>query len=376
MNNATSSIVYKYSITLTYNYNGKDVVIDHINLPIFAMYRDYVNQNRPVIYATVNVDKRMLADMIENVNKKYIVCNIDKIAISPEYLDDTDKMDKSPRIRILQEQFIYATPSTNESADDEIVYGGNEEREDIFISAMVGLISPSTLKYNTREYGNAHYHNTKVSDVILHNCNHIPKLVYQPVEMNPEVTNTVPAKSTSEFIANLFLKYKFYKTGYRLFYDYDYTYLLSNSGVPVKCRGEEISSIIFNIHDTSEDESKIKGMVTNTYDAYHVIDLDNRDVEPLDTKDVVDVADDIEQASIDGIIETRSKKEIDMLYIVKEGLDTNQFTINKEYFVDHYNKLDNRRGRFILLSKKDLYSKEGEYYKVNTVLVLKFIKYE
>lgn len=369
--------VYKYNIEMIYEYQGKPVKFKFQQMPIISAYRDFINHNRPMMYVQLRVDKRMLDDMVKNVKSKYVTFIMEKIAIDIKDIDNVEKIKTLPRIEVFKDQFLYITPSSEINTKEETEYGGdNKDRKDMWTNVIIGLMHPKTISNNETTVLNTYYKKTKATDAILHRCEKVSKLVLEPIHNNVIVDNVPSCNTISDFLWTLYCKYAFYKTPYRLFFDYKYSYIISNSGNLVKRKGEQIYTAIFKVHSNEDVHSKIKGMETNYKKKHYFIDIDAIDIEPLEEKLVENRITDITRSAVRGLEPyTHSNKEkVDVIFIVKEGLDTNEFSINKEYFIDNYHKLDNKRGIFILVAKKDIYSRDGEFYKVNTVFTMKFVK--
>lgn len=369
--------IYRYNIELVYEYKGKDIKFRHEQISLATSSRDYVHENRPQTFFAMSVDKNVLDDMILNRNKKHIRFTLEKIAIDPEDINKPEKIKKLPRVRVYQDNFMYIIQSSGINTANEIDYGGdNQNRKDLWVDIMIGIMHPNTIKYNKINAKFGFFHNVTASDAILLRCRQIPNLILEPLDRNPRVNNTPTLTVISEFLELLYKKYKFYSTGYRLFYDYDYSYIVSNAGVHTKRKGELINSVILRIKDSAKAKSKFEGMITDSKKKLHIVDVDSINIEPLENNTVEKSVSNMVTWALrndDNYYNHNNDMDIDMLYVTKSDLDTNDFTINKEYFIDNYHKLNHKRGRFILVSKKDLYVREGDFYRVNTTLIFKFV---
>lgn len=372
--------IYRYHMELAYEYQGKEVKFKHQQVSTMLAKRDYIYANRPEMFFNISVDKNVLDDMILNRNKKTIRFTLDKISVDPEDINNNDKIKKLPRVRVFQDNFIYIIQSAAINTATEIDYGGdNKDRKDMWTQVMIGIMNPKTIKYNKIDSKFGFFHNVTASDAILLRCRGIPNLILEPLDRNPIVNNMPTFKVISGFLELLYKKYNFYNSGYRLFYDYDFSYIVSNSGYYTKHKGELIKSVILRVKDSINPKSKFEGMITDTKKKTHIIDVDAVNIEPLENNTVENSVNDVVSWALrndDNYYKYNNDVKIDLIYVSKSDLDTNDLTINKEYFIDNYHKLKHKRGRFILISKNDVYSREGEFFRINTTLCFKFVGFK
>lgn len=372
--------IYLYYMELAYEYKGKEIKLKNQQVSTMLAKRDYIHANRPEMFFNISIDKHVLDDMILNRNKKNIRFTLEKIIVDAEDISNNELIKKQPRVRVFQDNFMYVVQSASINTAEEVDYGGdNKDRKDLWVSVMIGIHSPKTLRYNKISSRFGFFHNVTASDAILLRCKGIPNLIMEPMDKNPRVNNVPSCSTISEFLEILYRKYKFYNHGYRLFYDYDFSYIVSNAGVHTKYKGELINSVIIRVKNSLDPKSKYEGMITDRKKSVHIVDVDAINIEPLENNTVdksVQEALSWALRSDDNYYEYGNDMDVDLLYVNKGDIDTNDFTINKEYFIDNYHKLKNKRGRFILISKNDIYRREGDFFRVSTVMVFKFIGFK
>lgn len=376
--------VYKYTIKLIYHYKNKNIEFNSNHINTVVIDRDYTRTNRPKMYVSLNIDKRILNNMINHISKKMITVIINKIAIPSNEVDNIESYKKKPRTTVIHDQFNYYISSSMKSQTESLDYLGddNKDRKDLYVPVMIGLIHPETIKSNELINTDVtqYYFDTRVTDTILHRFEKVPKLLLQPIDNNMVINQAYITSKLSEFIEMLYNKYKFYKTPYRLFFDYNCAYLVASDGKLTRRKGDVINSIIFEAHHTEDIKSKRQGSHIDEKKKIMHINLDPNDIDEFDNKIIDRSVDNLKEQSIKHITILKdikpTKDRLELVYINCKDLDSDLLTINKEFFVDNYEELNKRRGRFIMNSKQDLYYRSGEYFGINTIVGLKFIKLE
>ena len=374
---------YKYNIFLTYMKDNISLDIKSDKLLTLTIEYDYDRKNMPIILLRANLDKNLIDHMINNKNK-IIVLNISKYKES-----DTIKINKT----FIQDEFFYFLDN-NVNYNEDIDYGGeNTNAEDITKIITIGLIKKDSVLKN-KMLINGVYNDTSILDMICSRFTHT-KLIIEPFE-NKKIDNIIitPMESLTKFINYIDNEYTLYDTQYRLFHDFNKSYLVKD---------EKYNTVYININNTISKESKVEGMredkdakayIVNIDPSNMNIAVDNSTTLSYNEIIAVDSEGNSKSVSLNSNVDgnryriTRLnndnldkldnvKNNIDfgntIINIIKEQLDSEVFTINKEFFINCYDKLKDKSGKYLLVSKKEIYVKEVEDFQMTTILTLKKI---
>ena len=383
---------YRYDIEFTYIYKNKEKVFDITNIKSLMIDYDYDNKNMPVMLIKISIDKNIIDDMIEHCNDKEVILNV--------YKFDNSSTTKLKEVYISDSFMYFMSKETN---DNKVLDYSDftEDSEDIFKTITIGLVKKELLTNNKRII-NEVFHNTSLVNILVKNMQHM-KLLIEPLHNNKYIDSIIipPTNSITNYIKYIDNIHSLYNTKYRLFYDFDMTYLLSSSGNIVKSNKDHIYTFIININNTVEEISKSQG-VRKENDTF-IIDMDAVDVTTYEEDNTEKSYTTILGVDVNGnVIETPIKnqnlsdsvrieryvdgnsKAIDnlkseinnkslYLTLIKTELDASAITINKQYIVKNLDKLDYNDGQFILASKKELYIPDNDNYILTSILTLRQI---
>lgn len=383
---------YRYDIEFTYIYKNKEKIFDITNIKSLMIDYDYDNKNMPVMLIKISIDKNIIDDMIEHCNDKEVILNV--------YKFDNSSTTKLKEVYISDSFMYFMSKETN---DNKVLDYSDftEDSEDIFKTITIGLVKKELLTNNKRII-NEVFHNTSLVNILVKNMQHM-KLLIEPLHNNKYIDSIIipPTNSITNYIKYIDNIHSLYNTKYRLFYDFDMTYLLSSSGNIVKSNKDHIYTFIININNTVEEISKSQG-VRKENDTF-IIDMDAVDVTTYEEDNTEKSYTTILGVDVNGnVIETPIKnqnlsdsvrieryvdgnsKAIDnlkseinnkSLYVtlIKTELDASTITINKQYVIKNLDKLDYNDGQFILASKKELYIPDNDNYILTSILTLRQI---
>ena len=383
---------YRYDIEFTYIYKNKEKIFDITNIKSLMIDYDYDNKNMPVMLIKISIDKNIIDDMIEHCNDKEVILNV--------YKFDNSSTTKLKEVYISDSFMYFMSKETN---DNKVLDYSDftEDSEDIFKTITIGLVKKELLTNNKRII-NEVFHNTSLVNILVKNMQHM-KLLIEPLHNNKYIDSIIipPTNSITNYIKYIDNIHSLYNTKYRLFYDFDMTYLLSSSGNIVKSNKDHIYTFIININNTVEEISKSQG-VRKENDTF-IIDMDAVDVTTYEEDNTEKSYTTILGVDVNGnVIETPIKnqnlsdsvrieryvdgnsKAIDnlkseinnkSLYVtlIKTELDASAITINKQYIVKNLDKLDYNDGQFILASKKERYIPDNDNYILTSILTLRQI---
>lgn len=383
--------IYKYSITIEYELE-KDNIIKYSTNRIHNLLidYDYINKNMPVLYLKAAIDKNVLDDMKKNIGKKTLILTVNK------YLKDV-----KPRIekKYIKDEFVYFLDN-NVNTRQDLDYSKKEIEEGKELHELVTIgLAKLDLINNNKKIINEVFLNTSPINMICKNLSHM-KLLIEPLTNNKIMKRLIipPLDTVTKFIKYLDDNQSLYSTKYRLFYDFDKTYLLSSSGNKVESKDEEFSSVIINIHDTIDKDSKKEGIKIDKKNKTYILEADSVDTNVLENvhtnisiNNILAIGHDGETKNVDiksanskiknvKIARFRNdnlnkineyKRDVEnkiSININKSDLDSSIFTINKEYNIRNFKNLKDKDGKYLLNRKRDIFIREGEEFKLVNLL--------
>lgn len=376
---------YRYSMTLDYDYNGTQVNLDSTNISNVVIDYDYDNHNMPTIVITANIDKNIVDDMIANCKTKVLNFTIYK------YLSNSSQQLKE---KYISGQFIYFTSNDDLNNNSTLDYSTTtSDSKDIYRKITLGLMMQSLIDNNKITINDV-IETATLSSTILHYFGKL-NLLLEPVNNYPISSFVIPAiNSRSKLISFLDNAFNLYDNKYRLFYDFNRTYLLSSSGNAVQTKDESITSIIIKADDTTIDESKLQGM--DNQGTCYMIDVNADDIHYYEdnattrTNSAIMAIGSNGDYSVSGtgdkykIIRVNndnvSKSQIEQsdvdntsfaITLMKTELDTSVLTINKEYRIQNYDKLQDKDGKFLLSRKREVYTQDNGDYVLSNILTFR-----
>lgn len=375
---------YRYSISLRYLYNNKEVEFDNTNIHHVIVDYDYDNKNMPVIFITASIDKNVLDDMILNSSSKTLTLQISK------FINNTQFKIKENYIK---GQFIYFLSNevnTNKSLDYST---DTANSKDMYKRVTIGLIKKELVDNNKKLTVN-NVVTGSLTSIVLYYLQHMPLLLEPMNDIHLNNFIIPPINSVSKLIHYLDDNFNLYNNKYRLFYDFDLTYLLSSNGQPIQHQNETINTVVININDTIKEDSKLQGMDIQN-NAYLIeVDANNihyeQDKATNITMDKIMTIDSEGNYSVTGegtktkIVRTTNnnlnkghiqKTEIDntsfIITILKTELDSSVLTINKNYIIKNYKPLKDKDGNFLLSRKREVYTPDDGNYILATMMYLR-----
>lgn len=388
---------YKYSVELSYIKQKKNISqkIKPEHIKSIIIDRDYLNNNLPVIFMNVVLDKRMIDDMVKNYNKNTMVLTIYKYVYIEGKLTTKTKY-------IHKEMMYFLTEDLNYKESVDYSDKENEQREDMYKTISIGLMSIESINNNKRTF-NAILRNTSMINAAHYCTSHINMVIekfdYNKIHKELMIT---PQSTTSSAIKYLNDINVFYKTPYRFFIDFDCGYLLSSSGTGVPKKGESINSVLITVRDPLHQNALNEGMITNHSTNSYQIDVSAADTILTENKVTEKVYTSVSSISESGKTKSKtlninqSKYSNDKTEVIrvpnsnpnlienisaateqtashftmnKMDVDISIFTPNKRYLIKNYDGHSDRDGDFILVRKRDLfYFESNDMFAGNVML--------
>lgn len=380
---------YRYTITLEYEMDKKLYKFDHTRIHNLLIDYDYNGKNMPVLYLKIALDKKILDDMKKNIGKKTVILTVNK------YLEGLEpKIEK----KYIKDEFIYFMDNNLNNMDD-LDYG-HEQNEELHQLVTIGLAKLELINNNKKVINDIFDDTTMINMLCKYLGNR--KLLIEPLAYKKPIPKLIipPVDTLSKFIKYLDGYKSLYTSAYRLFYDFDKTYLLSSSGKAIPSKDEQYHSVIININNTISNESKVQGIETDHKRKAYIMELDITDVNTIEHKHDNISVNNILAIGYDGTtteVDINSKdykikntkisrfrndnyskanehkyriEEKTAITINKTDIDTSLFTMNKEYMVKNYEKLRKKDGRYVLVRKREIYTRKDEDFKILCIFTL------
>lgn len=376
---------YNYNISMTYQYKDTLMKFDSSAIQSCGIDFDYKTKNMPTIILNVFIDRSVLDDMIDNQSTKKVILTISK----------TLKDVKVPiKQNYIQKEFIYFL-AENKNYNKELDYNITNINQDFPKNRLklvtLGLMM-SDLISNNKSFINGVYRDVRLIDILYHNAKNMNLLIEAPDNNKLIEQIIIPPLDTFTKLVNYLNDQQgiYDNLRYRLFYDFDKTYILSDKGNKIESKDESISSVIIYINKTIQERSKYRGFSIDEIRKSYIIDIDSNDSNIIESKvenmsyDNEVVLNNLGQGEVEGervkiirstgsIASSNKTEHETIVNIVKTELDSSIFTINKEYYIKNYNKIDGITAKFILVKKKELYNRDGDSFNLVNILSFKKI---
>lgn len=388
---------YRYKISSVFTYDDVVIEIPSESIQMLTTNYDYNAYNMPIFYVDFRLNSNLYDMMVLHSDTGKIILTMRK------YDNSTVR---ALNRKIIEQEFSYIMPTDADYHRPlDRLEVSNDKSDDSYKIGTLALIGYNNFEDNSVLYNDIIKDSNMVS--IVHKYTSHMNMVIEPFTNNEKIDWIIIPPLTS--ITNL-LKFlndfqPFYDKGYRYFRDFGKTYLLSNSGNPVPDGNDQYNTVVINILDTSDPLSKSIGISIDKERKAYVMTVDS-----LDTHMDIDIVRNKEYNSIMGInnsgetyttaLDTKTssdkekvylyrtfgdddpryevsnlKTEIDsssvVLQLTRTEIDSSIITPNKEYIVQNYREFQEYNGRFILVSKKEVYIQQENEFVSNTLLVFK-----
>lgn len=364
----------------------KTIVIDH----------NYDKNSMPILFVTMKLDKSLVDDMILNINKNLILLAIYKY----DNLSDTKE-----EVEIFRDKFTYFLPD-GVNANDPIDYTEENEKEhrgNTFRDIVMGLISINHINRN-KKYLELNTVNSTIYDCARYCTSHFDNLVIEPFIFNDIHKRIImPGQESVRKALEFLNSYRvFYYTPFRFYQDFDYTYVISSSGLAIPKDNELYSSIVVNIRDILESDANDVGLVENKTSGTYEVPVsyvntsvyDNTIANKSRTKlkgvsstgSIEKSLNNVADYSEDKISRVRLNNDNDnmiynlqadtnnknvLVYFSKADLDSTVFSINKKISVHHIDRYQQYNGNYLLYRKRECYIREDSTFVLNTMINLR-----
>lgn len=389
---------FRYKVSLNYvNSKNSEIMINSEQIQYIAIDKDYENTNMPVVAIVASIEKNILDDMILNIDNNIVTLGIYRYDIN----NQSDNITK----KYFHDRFIYIIPD-DISKTAIVDYPNGEDREGLYRDITIWLL-PQDAVNNNRQSINGIFKNASTNSLILQSVNYIGNLLLELVQYDNKYEQVIipPLDSISSYISYLNNNLSvFYDTPYRFFIDFDMAYIVSSSGKVTEAKNQQISTVEINISNILPESENDGGMSIDTRHKKYVVDINNSYCDFVKNNvtnklvnevTTIDASGNVVSKTIEGNeskVTTKINKIINLtntdanainniaasiennniqITVSKNDLDTNMFTINKEYIITNVPEREEYNGRYILCSTKQFFMKQTDYFLMNTILKFK-----
>ena len=387
---------YEYRIEMQYVDSKNNTYTTLINESVRSLIIDhnYDVNNMPILYGTLTIDKKMLDDMILNINTNLMIISIYKY-------DNTT--DQKISMLVLRDLFTYFLPddiNTNDPIDytDENI---NEHLGATFTTISMGFMSIKMINRNKR-YLELNVKNNSIFDCAKYCLSGMENLIIEPFNYNEKLSQiTMPMQESVNNALQFLNAYRvFYNTPYRFYQDFDFTYLVSSSGNAVQRDNEIYSSVLIEIVDISDLQVENIGVINNkTAQLYEVFVsyadttvFDNtvanksrtklKGISSITTADEKSLINTAEYSQAKTAIVRLNNDNVNMINniqadmnsnnffvtFVKTDMDMSLFTINKRFTVHHIDQYQEFNGDYLLSRKRECLVREDDSFILSTII--------
>lgn len=378
--------LYRYEVSLIFV--DDDTTHEILQESISTIITDYkyLENTMPLIYIEMNIKSELYDLMVTKSSTAKIIFTMKRY--------DKNTFSGLNR-KVIQEEFTYlmqTDPDYHKPLDK--LESARENNPTSYKKCVIVLISDSLVENNKVLYNDIIYDSNMIS--IVHKyTKHMP-MVIEPFTNNKNIPCLIipPMTGIHDLLKFLNEFSCFYDEGYRYFRDFDKSYILSNKGNPVQDDSDKYDTVIIEIMDTTDYESKNAGIITDPVRKVYILQVDSLDTHininiardkeynhiigitssgNVEKKDLLLTDEDIKEKSLLQRIKNDNityldniKNSIDggsvVLQISKTEMDTSIFTPNKEYIIKNYREYSEYNGRFLLVSKKDIFLQQDDEF--------------
>jgi hypothetical protein len=392
--------IYKYKISMQYYNKNKNTTTDIKNESVKSVVIDhnYDINCMPIIYVNMKLDKSLVDDMIRNQNDNLIIFSVSRYDNNTEMKIDTLSF---------RNKFIYFLPDSVNKMDP-VDYNDITDptmKGDTFTALTLGLLCVDHINAN-KVLCELSVRDATMYDVVKYITSHMNNLIIEPFSYNDKFKQFIlpPHDSVNKALKYLNNQKVFYSTPYRYYQDFDYTYIISSSGIAIERKDDMYNSIVINIRDIDDKDANTLGVITNrTSGTYEVLInyantqvFDNTLINKSKTKikgitsegsttiDLLNVSS-YSKAKTQTIrinndndhmmenIEAKNNTENYLVYFSKNDLDTTLFSLNKRISIHNIERYQEFNGNYLLYRKREIYIREDTDFVMNSMINLKRI---
>lgn len=400
MANKSRAAQYRYTVSMAYldQKRGKSTDIKTECIKFIVIDHNYEENYMPIVYASMKLDKKLVDDMILNCNDNLMMLAIFKY---------DDLTDEKQEIECFRKKFTYFLPN-DVNAHDSVDYNEETESEHLgntYTQVTLGLMCVDHINNNKRSF-KILLKDTTIGKAVEQVMDHFDNLIMEPIGDSTVIPQLMlPEKnSTSKTLIGLNNVRVLYDTPYRYYQDFNFTYLLSSSGRPIKKNNELYSSVILEIEDIISPKANDIGVIINKTSQTYQIPVNYINTEVYDNTIINKSQTKLIGMTSSGSIKTSLKNKASyvtdkdttirlsndnegmltniaadnnnnnfLVYIQKTDLDTDVLSLNKRITIHHIDRYKEHNGDYLMYRKRECYLREDTSFTLNTMINLKEI---
>lgn len=386
---------YRYKIEMIYldivNNSSYEILNECIKSVIIDS--NYDINCMPTLFVNMNLDKSLIDNMIINMNTNLFTLAIYKYdELSNEELE----------VEYFRKKFIYFLPD-DVNKNNSIDYNNaniEQHSENTYKPITIGLICLDHINNNKKSL-EINASNCAMYDCVKYCVSHMDNLLIEPFFYNDTFNQLImPAMDSVNKALQFLNNYRvFYQTPYRYFQNFNETYIISSNGMHIKRKGEKYGTIVFKIKDILNSEANDPGIIINNIDKTYEVNVNYLDTDVYDNtivnksknkiKGITSSGADLKSLKNTSInsnekinnirlnndnsnmlenLEAYANSSNAYINIIKTGLDTDLFTINKRYSIRNIDKYQHLNGYYLLSRKREIYMREDNTFNMSMVL--------
>lgn len=390
---------YRYDITVELMYKNKLIKLRPMYIKSLYITYNYEKYNMPIPMLHLQTDMKIKNSIVNNFITKtndFVNLSIEKYIYDEKEEDLNYSSPMKTKSRVLFKRFNYILESSENSVNKQLEYDESQDKDDVE-DITIGLIDFDLFKKNKIKI-NTVVRNSSLKSLLLYYLSKYKILIEPFNDFEIDQFIIPPMESITELIQYIFNYYCIYNTGYTLFHDFEKSYFISKSGNLIKCKGDNITT--FNLEYNNNEQAiykKTSGMYYKDNNIGVLIFANKNDLsinEISNEKDLGKIGvigsngkyKEVEIYENDSIkiykINTPNVDIVDIykynillnnkiIEVSKSGLDTGEFTINKEYNIINNDTNEVLRG--LLVEKVDMFLHVKEDFVLNTTMRFKII---
>lgn len=366
---------FRGNIALEFDYKGKRTKVINEQIVYIMIDYNYIDNVLPIIYINFNVASKLFDDIVKyrKTAKFYLDISSDNI-LSQNSIPE----------KVLTGLFSYIPSVTTPNPTADMV-DQTKTQDTSYQGLTIGLI-PDEINDIVRTPFNGVYSGIDQQTLVAIALEGSKNCIIEPLEYNKKYPQVLipPLNSKAKMLKFLFEMDPFYNTWYRYFNDFKYTYLLSQKGKSILKKKEQV---IINIENAVSNNSYIEGIFKNgnTY-SFYVNGMNAKysvtdDSMGMMATEVVTVDSDMPAAFLKlknkhqgtekriyartktgGVVKNVLDESTHSIEIMKENIDGNIFTPDKEYIIKNTGDSTKYDGTYLLVYKRSFYKSIGDSY--------------
>ena len=222
---------YNYNVSVTYTGGSNNYTFRTENIKSLIIDHDYDNNCMPVLYMTLDIDRRIIDDMIQNQNNAYFILTVNAVNTTASFGSSSTS---------IQEKCVYFLTDDLNKTDVLDYKSANNKDNEVLAPVNIGLLCADHIKNNKKSCGMT-VRETTPQDIVKNITSHMKNVVIEPFEYNDQYPSIIIPPNMADTV-NKTLQYLnnqkvFYSTPYRYYQDFNNTFIISSSGKGVSSAG-------------------------------------------------------------------------------------------------------------------------------------------